>query len=88
MADKQPKQKTQTLEKWEAQAGVMFLVGVDLKEKYTKDEFIELRDKHRAKDELIGVDHEGRKKWLKYNGYEVTRDTMVDINLPTTKMPK
>lgn len=71
---------------WEAHLGVIFIGDIDLKKKVTEDEALELI--RGGASTHVPVNHEGRKKWLEYNGYEVTRENMINGSLPTVKMPK
>lgn len=65
-----------TLEK---ERGLLFLGKIDEKKKLTDDEFDELLSENT--NNFVGVDHEGRTKFLEDNGYEITRENMVDSTL-------
>lgn len=75
------------LSSWEEQFAVIFTgKDTDLEEKLTEEEFLE-RFADTEKYPRTGVDHKVRTAWLKYNGYEVNRQTMIE-DLPTVKLPK
>lgn len=65
-----------TLEK---EHGIMLIGSIDVKRKYSDDEFtVLLAD---SKTEYVGVNHEDRVEFLKNNGYEVTRENMTNPEL-------
>lgn len=65
-----------TIEAWEKEKGVIISGEVELKSKLTEDEFNEL-----ALERGIGVNFEDRTKFLKDNGYTVSRENMVNSEL-------
>lgn len=76
------------LSSWEEQFGVLFTdPDTDTEEKLSLEEFNE-RYLNEIDYPRAGVDFKGRTAWLKYNGYDVTRETLVDADLPTVKLPK
>lgn len=70
-----------TIAEWEKEKG-MLLPSRKPTEKISEDDFNAI-----PLDDKIGVDHESRVKFLKDNGYEVTRENMVDSEL-SAKPPK
>lgn len=71
---------TKTVSEWEQENGVIFTDdNVDLKSKVTADEFEKLRQQH----VWAAVNVEARTKWLKDNGYDVTRENLVNVDLPS-----
>ena len=75
MSDKKP--ETKTLKQWETQAGVITPGDPALNQKLTKEEFRVLYNDPNT----VGVDHDFRTQWLKENGYEVTRENMINVGL-------
>ena len=69
---------TKTLEEWEKERGFLHVdPKVDLKQKFTEQEIIDLM----ATYDIKGVDHESRKEFLEENGYKVTRENMLNSEL-------
>lgn len=66
-----------TIEELEIEKGYVILGDVDLKEKLTDEEFISLAETNG----FHGVNFEDRIKFLKDNGYEVTRENLIDSSL-------
>lgn len=56
------------------------------KDKITREEFLELSDKN--PNGFLGVDYPVRVKFLKDNGYEVTRDNLINPNLSSKPLNK
>lgn len=82
MADKM------TLAEHEVKANVLFYdtQKFNPKQKLTHDEFLKLlQDNPEA---YHGVNHADRIEFLKANGYEVNRQTLVDINLSAKPKPE
>lgn len=70
---------TKTLEQLEKARGVLFTTNMDLTKRYTDEEFDALLATKTSS--YVGVDHEDRTKFLKDNGYDVTRENMVNPDL-------
>lgn len=70
-----------TVEKWEKEAGLILLdtEGISLKKSMDREEFDALVEKVGA----AGIDYKTREKWLKDNGYDVTRDNIRNATLPS-----
>ena len=68
--------ETLTMAEWESKSGLMFKDYVPNK-KLTTDEVAQLR----IDGETVGVDRQYREQWLKDNGYEVTRENLMDVSL-------
>jgi hypothetical protein len=68
-----------TLKTLEKERGVMFIGDVDLSQRLSEEEMDELL----AKDytTYVGVAHDDRTKFLKDNGYDVTRENMMNPDL-------
>ncbi len=66
-----------TLEK---EHGILLLGKIDETKKLTDEEFGELIKDHHN---FVGVNYEDRIKFLNDNGYEVTRENMIDGTLGT-----
>lgn len=68
-----------TVEYWEKKQGKIILNtdDINLLEKMTIEEFTDLADKNMYSP----VDYSFREKWLRDNGYEVTRENMVNADL-------
>lgn len=68
--------ETKTIRDWEKQKGFIVKTATDLDQQMTEQEFdaISLSEKH-------GVDHESRTQFLNDNGYEVTRENMINTSL-------
>lgn len=80
--------KKKTVAKWEEQFGLLFTnATTDLSEKLTIDEFTERISKPEEYPH-VGIALKERTAWLKYNGYDVTRENLADSELPTIKLPK
>lgn len=71
-----PNETTKTMKQWESELNIVFN-DYDGKKKLTRQEVSNLQLGGGA----VGVDVEGRTKWLKENGYEVTRENLVDTSL-------
>lgn len=74
-----PKETTKTIEEYEKERSVVFVDIEDTSKKITEDEFLVLI----KTTTFVGVDHEQRTKFLKDNGYEVTRGNLTDTTLST-----
>lgn len=74
---------TKTIAEWEREHGIMFKDARKYpgNKKLTDEEFRELYSTN--PDDWTGVNHEDREKWLKANGYELTRANMMDATLST-----
>lgn len=74
-----------TVEKWEEIQGrvLLNLDELSLKQKISVDDFNTISDERG----YINVDHEFRKNWLEYNGYEINRENLINAELPTVKLP-
>ena len=66
-----------TLEAFEKERGFIILGDIDLKREITEEELLELMHSNG----FHGVDFEKRIKFLEDNGYEVTRDNLIDSSL-------
>lgn len=66
---------TKTISEWEAENGCI-VINLNPSDKLTEAQWnaIDISDK-------FGVNHTDRIKFLKDNGYEVTRDNMIDGSL-------
>lgn len=73
--------QSKTIAEWEREKGVMFLDARKhpVNKKVTEDEFMEILQT--SEGEYRGVTHDDREKWLKDNGYDVTRANMLDPDL-------
>jgi len=71
---------TKTMKQWENELNLVFS-DYDGKKKLTRQEVSNIQLGGGA----IGVDIEARTKWLKENGYEVTRENLVDFTLRTVE---
>lgn len=67
--------KKDTVEYWEKKTGCV-IISRKPTDSMTEQEFLDLK-----MHERIGVDHENRVKFLKANGYAVTRENMVNSEL-------
>lgn len=68
--------KTMTIEQWEKEKGCLVLSDIDLKKVVSEKEFNAI-----PLDERHSVDHDSRTKFLRDNGFEVTRENMMDHRL-------
>lgn len=77
-------EKKQSIELWEKEANLLFTNITDdgLKKEITSDEF----QNTIATSPFIGMNHSDRIKFLKDNGYEVTRENMANPEL-SVKQP-
>lgn len=70
--------KQKTLADWEMELYYFAPDGVPKgKDKYTADEFVA----YARENGYIHVNKEVRHEWLETNGYELTRDNMIDLTL-------
>lgn len=67
-----------TIEELEKKCNMFLTVEHDPKQKMDEDEFRQF-----AISNGKGVMYEERVQWLEKNGYEVTRENLLDANLPT-----
>lgn len=67
--------KKDTVEFWEKERGCI-IISRKPTDSMTEQEFLDL-----PMYERLGVDHDSRVKFLKANGYEVTRENMVNADL-------
>jgi hypothetical protein len=74
-----------SLKTLEKERGVLFTGDVDLSKRYSEEEMDELLASDPTK--YVGVDHEDRTKFLKDNGYDVTRENMVNSDLSARQKP-
>ena len=65
---------------WEREKGLLLLGDVDTSEYVEEEDFAQL-----ALAGSVGVNFDDREKFLKDNGYEVNRDTLIDSSLSATK---
>lgn len=68
--------RTQTLEQWEREKGYIVKGDVDINKQLSEAEFEAI-----PHGERHGVNHADRIKFLQDNGYEVTRENMINPNL-------
>jgi hypothetical protein len=71
--------KAKTIGDFERERNIM-VRGADPKKTVTADEFDKLVGPHF--ENAVGIMHEDREAWLKEQGYEVTRENMMDVALP------
>lgn len=71
--------KKQPIKDHEAERGMMLIGGADPDEKITGEEFTQRMIDQGWK----GCDQEQKSKWLKKNGYEVTRENLLNADLPS-----
>ena len=69
----------QTIEQFERERNLVFHGDVDLKQRMTAEEF----DVFMAENTWTGVDFKFREQWLKDNGYEITRENLINVELPS-----
>ena len=62
----------------EKENNVMFVGKVDEKAKYTDSEFKEIVNQRIEAGTIVGVNHDERVAFLEQNGYEVTRENMLN----------
>ena len=70
--------ETLTMAEWESKGYLMFVDYVPNK-KLTSEEVRELE----LSSQTVAIQREYREQWLKDNGYEVTRENLMDWKLPT-----
>ena len=73
--------KKDTVEYWEKERGCI-IPSLKPTDSMTEQEFLALPMTSR-----LGVDHESRIKFLKDNGYEVTRENMINSELSVVPKP-
>jgi hypothetical protein len=56
---------------------------MDLSERLTSDQFFERFYAPANRPKVLSVHHGDRKAWLDTNGYNTSRDSMLDISLPS-----
>jgi hypothetical protein len=78
--DFMPNDTTKTMKQWESELNIVFN-DYDGRKKLTRQEVSELQ----LGGGVVAVDIEERTKWLKENGYEVTRESLVDTSLRTVE---
>ena len=76
---------------WEAELGLIFVgdltkTSKSLSKKLTKEEF--KQERRTRPEDFVGVDHKERIEFLERNGYEVTRENMINGELPTVNPPE
>lgn len=71
---------------WEHEKGLMLIEVEDLQAEVTENEFLELAGA--GLTNAKGVDFPGREEWLQKNNYPITRENMMDPNLPSTVEPE
>lgn len=69
---------TKTIADWEKERSMVITDKVDVTKKVTEAEFEKLIV---GKQNWVGIDHTFREQWLKDNGYEVTRENLIDLEL-------
>lgn len=70
--------KVQSIKDWENELGVIFDdKNIDLSEKVDEAQF----DKYRQTHTWVAVNIKDRTEWLKENGYEVTRENLINVDL-------
>lgn len=68
---------TKSMQEWEKERNLMFTQGYVANKQLTAEEV----DEFFASQRTVGVDFEGRTAWLKENGYDITRENMMNANL-------
>lgn len=74
-----------TVQQWEREQGIMFL-GDDVKPK-SKISGLQFREMA-AENNHVAVDYPAREQFLKDNGYEVTRENLLNNDLEPQEQPK
>ncbi len=75
---------TKSIEAWERERGLVIQGDVDPSQEVTAEEF----EKLRVKQGHLGVNHEDREQFLKDNGYELSRENLVDASLSAVPKPE
>lgn len=73
-----------SFEEWEKETGI-FALDIskhDLSKSLTSDEFMGLVQ-GKLRSDFTGVNYKFRVQWLKDNGYELTRENLLNSDLPT-----
>lgn len=67
---------------WEKEKGIIFTSpDIDIKSKVDENEINGLINNNMTF--VLGINWADRVNFLKSNGYEVTRDNLIDVNLPS-----
>lgn len=75
---------TKAIKTWEKERGIIIVADdIDLDKRVTEDEINELitTKLNEGGGQIVGVNHEDRTQFLKENGYEVTRENLINGNL-------